>query len=121
MEHQRWHKWDIEMGARSLTIEKEAAELLRDAARRQNTSLGDVLTRLTIAVFADLENAKAMCGGDGKGCEAFRAYYDSDERRYQKCGQCFMEALSNTRGVIDGEVRDPTGKDLECERRGANG
>ncbi len=101
MEHERWHKWDIEMGARSLTIEKEAADFLKPVVDRQHTSYKDVVGRLILAVFADLENAKAVCGGDGKGCKAFRDYYENEERRYRKCGQCPMDALSEIRSVID--------------------
>ncbi len=55
---------------------------------------------LLAAVKEDIADAKAVCGGDGKGCEAFRDYYDNDERRYRKCGQCPMEALSATRAVM---------------------
>ncbi len=53
------------------------------------------------AIKADIANAKATCGSDGLGCAGFRGYYgDNHERRYRKCGQCPMEALSNVRGAI---------------------
>ena len=53
------------------------------------------------AMQADISDAEIVCGGDGLGCKAFRGYYgDGHERRYLKCGQCPMEALSNTREVL---------------------
>ena len=58
------------------------------------------LLRLREAIQLDIEDAKATCGGDGLGCEAFRPYFDNPERRYRKCGQCPMEALSNIREAM---------------------
>jgi len=56
--------------------------------------------RLRNAIRLDIEDANVTCGGDGLGCKAFRPYYDNPERRYRKCGQCPMDALSNVREVM---------------------
>ncbi len=58
------------------------------------------IERLHDAIRLDIQDAKATCGGDGLGCKAFRPYFDDVERRYRKCGQCPMEALSNVREVM---------------------
>lgn len=48
----------IPMGERILILGVEAVELLRGASHKQNKSLGDIATRLIVAVFADLKKAK---------------------------------------------------------------
>lgn len=55
------------------------------------------------AIKADIAEAKVGCGGDGLGCAAFRGYYGegANERRYSKCGQCPMAALSNIREAVN--------------------
>lgn len=63
------------------------------------------LSDLLKAVELDLESARAGCGGDGLGCEAFRPYYDSPERRYQKCGRCPMDALFHVRQLLSGDTK----------------
>ncbi len=81
------------MGARSLTIEREAADLLKPIISAQRTSYGRLIDRLIVAVFADLESAKAVCGGDGKGCQ----FFDEPER----CKGCPVDALSEIRSVLE--------------------
>ena len=69
----------------------------------------DLLDEIAQAIEQDECDAKAACGGDGKGCPTFRDYYDSDERRWRKCGQCPMDALHHSRAALAkyrGETRD---------------
>ena len=77
------------------SIEQYAAELKAAESR---------LDTLVKAAEADIANAKAGCGGDGEGCEAFRGYYESAERRHRKCGQCPMDATQTTRAALSAIV-----------------
>lgn len=56
---------------------------------------------LVKAIENDLADAKAVCGGDGEGCSAYRDYYDSAERRHRKCGTCPMDALFHVRAALN--------------------
>lgn len=87
----------------------EAAERERDELRaviaQQEDTIAVVLDRiaaLEAAVREDVEDAKAVCGGDGEGCESYRPYFDSAERRHRKCGQCPMDATSASRRALEG-------------------
>ena len=65
---------------------------------------------LRAAIRLDIEDAQVTCGGDGMGCKAFRPYYgDDQERRYRKCGQCPMEALSNVREAMSDPAQPKEG------------
>src|SRR5690606_14495523 len=82
---------------------EERAKMLLDAkshwaerARTAESRLG----ALQKAIEADLSDAKAVCGGDGEGCETYRGYYDSAERRHRKCGQCPMDAIFHARRAL---------------------
>ena len=50
------------------------------------------------AIKADIENAKAMCGGDGMGCKGFRGH-NAD------CPRCPMETLATIRESLDGALQ----------------
>lgn len=50
---------------------------------------------LRVACENAIADAEVNCGGDGKGCAAFRPYYESDRRRWAKCGQCPMDVLAD--------------------------
>ena len=51
------------------------------------------LAVLTAMCEGAIKDAKEQCGGDGRGCEMMRSYYDTDERRWSKCDRCPMDAL----------------------------
>ena len=61
------------------------------------------IDRLITAMKLDIADAKVVCGGDGKGCAAFRSYYSNLERRFRKCGQCPMEVTYNIREILKEE------------------
>jgi len=69
-----------------LTAERDAA-LAREAALRS-------------AAESEIANAMVQCGGGGEGCVAFRAYYDTAERRHAKCGGCPMGVLWEIRAAL---------------------
>lgn len=68
--------------------------------RTRTESAESRLGALQKAIEADLSDAKAVCGGDGEGCETYRGYYDSAERRHRKCGQCPMDAIFHARRAL---------------------
>ena len=51
------------------------------------------MTLLEEAVQATINDALAVCGGDGKGCAESRPYYSSVVRRWGKCGRCPMDVI----------------------------
>ena len=56
---------------------------------------------LTEAAMNDIEAAIHVCGGDGKGCPAYRPYYGGQlERRYGKCSSCPMAATFHIREAL---------------------
>ena len=70
---------------------------LADAAIKEDQGR---IAKLEKAINLDISDAKAMCGGDGLGCKTFRKYYDSAQRRHQKCGQCYMDATFHIRDAM---------------------
>ena len=57
----------------------------------------------------DITDARHQCGGDGEGCETYRKYYDSKERRWSKCSHCPMGALVGTIEALDALNEDNVG------------
>jgi hypothetical protein len=54
----------------------------------------DRIAELEAAISEAVDEARSVCGGDGKGCEPYRTYNWPIERRWRKCGQCPMDTLS---------------------------
>ena len=67
------------------------------AAERYALRLGALLE----AAEKDIADAKHVCGGDGEGCETYRGYYETAERRHQKCSHCPMGATFHIRAAVD--------------------
>ena len=85
-----------------LEAERNRWDLQWDLRELYTASVEAENQRLREAIEGDIADAKAACGGDGLGCKDFRPYYGDDaERRYRKCGQCPMEALSNCRAALN--------------------
>ena len=61
------------------------------------------LDRYSKAIELDIADAKAACGGDGEGCETYRGYYQTADRRHQKCSNCPMGATLHIRAASAGE------------------
>lgn len=87
-------------GYETLVKERRLATEEIQRERDRADELASRLDALLKAAERDIADAKHICGGDGEGCETYRGYYETAERRHQKCSSCPMGALSNIREVV---------------------
>lgn len=72
---------------------------------------------LLLSIEMEYADAKTQCGGDGKGCETYRKYYNLPQRRWHKCASCPMENIADLASQVGIIRREENIKHAETEAK----